>query len=353
MEPGPPNSVFSAFAFIGFVISLIPLPWHIKGNANVGTCLFMFWSALGCITQSINSRVWDGNMDNPAPIWCDISTHAIILGEIIAISSSILCITRRFYCIVDQGETATRREDLIDFSIGFGMPILVVTLSYTVQGHRFDIYEDVGCWPAIVNTPPSYALVFIWPLVIGLFSGIFGTITMLRCLHHRHRRNAVGTLTYEPHIFRQDRSLFIHCMLFCNIGTVLTFPFGGYLIYLNVTSPSFVPSVSWTDIRTDFPHIDQYPSDVWIADSQMRSNLTLLRWATVLWAFAFFALFGFAKEALRHYSMAWQSLASCRILSQIVWLPSRERCPAGEDELPFSEVGLVLLERDFGQELRR
>jgi hypothetical protein len=42
--------------------------------------------------------------------------------------------------------------------------------AYIPQGHRFNIFEDVGCFPAIYNTPPAYPLVWMWPLVISLIS---------------------------------------------------------------------------------------------------------------------------------------------------------------------------------------
>jgi pheromone a factor receptor len=47
------------------------------------------------------------------------------------------------------------------------------TSEYIVQGHRFNIYEQVGCFPATFNTAPAYPLVFMWPVVLGLVSFVF------------------------------------------------------------------------------------------------------------------------------------------------------------------------------------
>ena len=44
---------------------------------------------------------------------------------------------------------------------------------YIVQGHRFDILEDVGCFPATYNTPPAYALTLAWPVAIGAVSLVY------------------------------------------------------------------------------------------------------------------------------------------------------------------------------------
>ena len=42
-----------------------------------------------------------------------------------------------------------------------------------VQGHRFNIFEELGCFPMTYNTPPAYPLVFCWPVVIGVISACY------------------------------------------------------------------------------------------------------------------------------------------------------------------------------------
>lgn len=69
MDPTYP--LFPIFAFLGFILSLIPLPWHFQAW-NSGTCFYMMWASLACLNQFVNSIVWRGNILNPAPIWCDI-----------------------------------------------------------------------------------------------------------------------------------------------------------------------------------------------------------------------------------------------------------------------------------------
>jgi len=39
---------------------------------NIGICLSMIWTGLGCLIQCINSIVWNNNMVDKAPIYCDI-----------------------------------------------------------------------------------------------------------------------------------------------------------------------------------------------------------------------------------------------------------------------------------------
>ena len=67
----PTYPLFPTFAFLGFVLSLIPLRWHIQAW-NSGTCAFMLWTATACLISFVNSLIWVGNINNPAPVWCDI-----------------------------------------------------------------------------------------------------------------------------------------------------------------------------------------------------------------------------------------------------------------------------------------
>ena len=53
-------------------------------------------------------------------------------------------------------------------------------IAYIVQGHRFDLFEQVGCYPHVVNMLPSYFLVVMWPIIIGVISAIYcGTVDFL------------------------------------------------------------------------------------------------------------------------------------------------------------------------------
>jgi pheromone a factor receptor len=94
-----PNGLYSAFSFIGFLLCLIPLYWHLEGKLffrptpcpfvrftrlslawNVGTVLFMAWAGLGCLNGFINSIVWDHSIANVAPVWCDICQLHFVLS---------------------------------------------------------------------------------------------------------------------------------------------------------------------------------------------------------------------------------------------------------------------------------
>ena len=86
---------------------------------------------------------------------------------------------------------------IVDLSITIGIPVLEMILGkrdlfsirshelnltrlpfaseYIVAGHRFNIYEDIGCGPATWNTPLAYVLVWSWPLIISSVSAAYGS----------------------------------------------------------------------------------------------------------------------------------------------------------------------------------
>jgi pheromone a factor receptor len=84
------NQVYTVCSFIGIVLSVIPFYWHLQGKlefangrptlnmklhitaCNTGTCMYMIWTALGCLISFINSILWRGNVLDKAPIYCDI-----------------------------------------------------------------------------------------------------------------------------------------------------------------------------------------------------------------------------------------------------------------------------------------
>ena len=79
-----------------------------------------------------------------------------------------------------------------DIVIGLGIPLVEIalgefwelllclrpltnknTLEYIVAGHRFNIFEDIGCFPEVVNVWLAYVLVACWPIAIGLVSAVY------------------------------------------------------------------------------------------------------------------------------------------------------------------------------------
>jgi len=298
-----PNEIYSTCAFIGFLLCCIPFPWHLEAW-NTGTCLYMFWTSLACLNQFINSVIWRGNVINWAPVWCDISAR-ITIGINVAIPVASLCINRRLYhisCVrsVTVSKAEKRRAVVVDMAIGLGVPLIFMVLQYIPQGHRFDIWEDIGCFPFTYNTPVALALVSIPPIIIGLISGVYGVLSIRSFLLLRSQFQEVLSVNKNLRVGR-----YLRLMMLSGIETVSTLSIGSYALYLNITV--LEPWKGWEDTHVDFSFVGQYPAVLWRA-TPFAPMLELSRWLVIVCAVVFFIFFGFAEEARKNYRSAAQSV---------------------------------------------
>ena len=67
------NTTFTVFSGTGFFLAVVPLSWLLQSrNVHVGQCMYLIWAALVCLIYFVDSIVWNGNVNNWAPMWCDI-----------------------------------------------------------------------------------------------------------------------------------------------------------------------------------------------------------------------------------------------------------------------------------------
>ncbi|KAI0682988.1 pheromone A receptor-domain-containing protein [Cerioporus squamosus] len=305
MDPTYP--LFPVFAFLGFILALVPLPWHFQAW-NAGTCIYMVWASLASLIQFVDSIIWRGNIINSAPIWCDISTKFLI-GAGVGIPAASACISRRLYKIASTSYVTTsvrerRKAIYIDLSIGVGIPVIVMVLHYVVQGHRFNILEDIGCVPTIYNTPPAYPLVYMWPPLLALVSFVYSGLTLRAFWVRRMQFRDVISKSSSMTVSRYFRLLLLACIdMTCNVPlTVLN-------MWINNDGVQMDPWVSWANTHYQFWHVEQIPGFVWRANRAFTVSAELGRWIFPICAIIFFLLFGFAEEARRNYSTLFWTVA--------------------------------------------
>ncbi|KAI0702581.1 STE3-domain-containing protein [Earliella scabrosa] len=307
MSTDPTWPAYPIVSFLGFILVLVPLPWHLQAW-NSGTCYYMIWTALGCLNEFVNSIVWHNNVLNVAPIWCDISTR-IIVGQSVGIPMASLCISRRLYNISRVSNVLTtraqkRRVILVDSLLCVLFPIICMVFSYIVQGHRFNIFENLGCYPAIYNTLPTYFLVYMWPTIIGLVSSVYCVLSLISLVkRHKQFREFIQTgsaLTV---------SRYYRLMLLSITEIIFTTPLGIYQLYSNAIDGALHPWLGWDDTHYNFSRVGQYPAVIWRANLNLLIPLEMSRWILPLCAFVFFGFFGFAEEAQRHYKMVLQFIS--------------------------------------------
>ncbi|KAJ6468583.1 pheromone A receptor-domain-containing protein [Mycena vulgaris] len=303
--------LFSIFAFLGFVLVLVPLPWNLQAW-NSGTCFYMMWVALACLNQFVNSVAWKDNVLNNAPVWCDISIR-ITMGASVGIPAASLCINRRLYQIasvktVSITPAEKRRASLIDALICVLFPLVYVALQYIVQDHRFILYEQIGCYPALYNSIPMYFLSMIWPPLLGLASATYVAFALRAFLRRRTAfaqflapLSSPSSSSHSPNGLTPSR--YLRLMALALTAALLTTPLGLFAIYLNLTATPLSPWRSLSDTHFMFSHVEQIPAILWRGTPKLVLALELSRWGGPACALIFFAFFGFAVEARRHYAL--------------------------------------------------
>lgn len=106
----------------------------------------------------------------------------------------------------------------------------------------------------------------------------------------------------------QNRYIRLIVLSACQIITSL--PFSLFILIVNAHFSTVYPWVSWNNTHFDYSFVGQYPSFMWRSIPISAVITELNRWVAVYAAFLFFAFFGFAEEARRHYSKAYSFATS-------------------------------------------
>jgi len=106
-----------------------------------------------------------------------------------------------------------------------------------------------------------------------------------------------------------SRSRYLRLMAISAMEILGTIPLGTFYIVHNAKL-GVDPWRGWAFTHKHYSVVHQVPASTWKNNPDSVLALEMFRWSLVLCAFAFFALFGFADEALRHYRRLYTSIAS-------------------------------------------
>ena len=213
----------------------------------------------------------------------------------------------------------------------FQISLTNIFTDYIIQGHRFNIFEDLGCFPATYYTWLSYPILLLPPIIIGLFSATYATLTIIAFYKNNSQFNAVLSSSGNITSYR-----FIRLMCLASIEILFNIPLALYVISLQAQAP-VNRYISWEDVHVNFSRVEQTPSVVWQNNRTLSIALELPRWAIVFCAFIFFIFFGFADEARKNYRYAFQSVAKRVGLST----GSSSTYAGGIDSLDYGTDGYV------------
>ncbi len=106
-----------------------------------------------------------------------------------------------------------------------------------------------------------------------------------------------------------NEGLYVRLMCLASVEILGTIPACSFIIAYNIKL-GYTHWVSWADTHRDFSRVIQISSMEWKSDHTLYSLLEFFRWSLVACAFIFFAFFGFADEARRHYRLVYNSLVN-------------------------------------------
>ena len=173
-----------------------------------------------------------------------------------------------------------------------------ILVDYIVQGHRFDIFEDIGCQAAIYISIEAVFIIWIPQLLFFTFTFIFGALA----LHNFCRRR----LTFDLHLHQSDSALTTDRYLRLIAMALTEMILGTSLTAINLFSNISVglrPWISWENVHSNFSRVGLFPTS--ILAPQFITNMMIVWWAPPASSIIFFAFFGFEEEALKEYKKVW------------------------------------------------
>ncbi|CAE6358451.1 unnamed protein product [Rhizoctonia solani] len=305
MEPFPAIPIANGVAI---VLVLLPISWHWKAK-NIGTLLYIGWTVLGNLNWLINTIVWRGTWEDLAPRWCDISSK-IVIGQSVGLTAASLCINRKLYNIatiqsVTRSPKSKRMNDIADLCLGILLPIIVMALHYVVQPTRYNIIENIGCWPNTQNTPLAIPLTMIWPIIIGTASFIYCGLAIRAFLKARQQFNQVLNNSGSG----VNMSRYFRLMALATEEMLFTLPFAIYILVMNLTQAPMIPWISWEDTHQDYNTIWKTPWILMKASQQNYNTMMINLWVLPAGGFLFFVWFGLGGEAIASYKAAFYKVA--------------------------------------------
>ncbi|KAJ7164146.1 GPCR fungal pheromone mating factor [Mycena filopes] len=280
-----------AIPFLAFLLTLVPLLLH-RSSRNIPLLSIILWLAISDLIYGINAVIWAGNENLTDLVWCDITTK-LQIGADVALPASAFALALQVYRITLQ---QSRLGMPLELGICVGLPFLTMGLHTIVQGHRFDMYEDFGCQPAIYPSLPSIFLLDVPPLAAAGFGLSFCILALVNFVK---QRKAFGKLSRGPRggqgISNSAHIRLMSLTLLLGLWNAIAIPLTRAPTYYD----GLLPWTSWNTVHADFWLVPQYPLAVISRD--------LLRWLYFSWASVpitslfVFAFFAFGEEAKREY----------------------------------------------------
>ncbi|KAF8174227.1 GPCR fungal pheromone mating factor, partial [Pholiota molesta] len=285
------------FALLSAILALIPAIWHWRSR-NVAILALIFWLSLSNLISFVNTIVWAGNVRNPIPVWCDITTKFLV-GASYALPLATLCICKHLEMVSSSRKASYDAKDrqrrmIFEGFMCFGIPIIFMILHYIVQGHRYDIFENTGCQAAVYISVQAILIIWFPQLLFSVISLIYATLA----LHNFVRRR----LTFAAHLQNSNSALttnrYLRLIAMAVTEMVWSTTLTSYNLWNNVVG-GLRPWTNWNDVHSNFSRVATFTTlDV---PPQFLRIMMLFWWTLPASSLIFFVFFGFGEEALKEY----------------------------------------------------
>ncbi|KZV68626.1 hypothetical protein PENSPDRAFT_609782 [Peniophora sp. CONT] len=302
--------VSSSLAACLIILTLASTGVH--GKYNRGVVMLGVWVLLGDLITAVQAVIWSNTSDIVVPVFCDITSH-LAIGLTIGIPGCIFVITRHLWLSINGHsafrEIEHRKEVLMDYFLGVGLPVLQMAIYFIVLGVRFQIVEGYGCATAVYQSGVAIILLDIWPPVLAVVSASLYCWRIVLHLH-RHQR-AMREVDRDRGGFRRLGRIRIILLgyvyaFFSAPGAVV----GVISLFLTVDVPDddipFWPG--WEPIHTDWEPLATSMQE-WRADKWFTFRIYWNQWINVLLSLAFFVLFGLTRDSRDMY---WKAVGRTR-----------------------------------------
>jgi Pheromone A receptor len=170
-------------------------------------------------------------------------------------------------------------------------------LDYVVQGHRYNVYEDLGPVIETYDVTLAFPLFFIIDPTICIIEAVFGIMT-LWILITRRKEMDEALATGSPNV---NKNHFVRLLCLSASAVAFHLPLALWVALSNAITYQVAPWISWEDTHSDYGRIGYYDRTIAQANPQFVSSASVMLFGTTLSALIYFFLFGFGEAAMTRY----------------------------------------------------
>lgn len=166
-----------------------------------------------------------------------------------------------------------------------------------MQGHRYNVWEDLGPLAEVYNVTLAFPLYYIWEPLICFISGIFAVLTIRLFLARRKEFDAV--LNSGSTNINKDR--YLRLLSLAAVAVCIHLPLSLWAIIIDAVAFPVEPWISWEDTHSNYHRI-MYVTRFMISLAPSTAVYASIGWwSLILCGINFFIFFGFGEEATKQY----------------------------------------------------